>query len=270
MAAPVAAVKAAAAFLTDKKMRTALLSVITGIAAVIILPFIMVISILTMPFEALGDAFSGDEYDQIVALRNVYGFDQYLHPNDESYLESAGQNFSGVSFTDGATEVVYYNQLDARWAEESYGKTGTIGSSGCGPTALAIVVSSLTNQKIDPVQMSRWSYENGYRAEGNGSYLSLIPNGAGHFGLAVETATTADAQKIVDALADGKLIVAIMSAGHFTKGGHFIVLRGVTSEGKILVADPASKSRSEQEWDLSVILNEARKDVGAPFWICSA
>ena len=34
--------------------------------------------------------------------------------------------------------------------------------------------------------------------------------------------------------------VAIMSAGHFTSSGHFIVLRGVKDE-KILVADPASR-----------------------------
>jgi hypothetical protein len=57
--------------------------------------------------------------------------------------------------------------------------------------------------------------------------------------------------------------------GHFTGGGHFIVLRGVTADGKILVADPGSYSRSEKEWDLSIILNEASKRAGAggPFWI---
>lgn len=48
-----------------------------------------------------------------------------------------------------------------------------------------------------------------------------------------------------------------------------IVLRGCTSDGKILVADPASYQRSEKAWDLSIILNEASKTAGAggPFWI---
>jgi len=56
---------------------------------------------------------------------------------------------------------------------------------------------------------------------------------------------------------------------HFTSSGHFIVLRGVTSDGKILVADPASYSRSEKQWDLSIILSEASKyaAAGGPFWI---
>ena len=77
-----------------------------------------------------------------------------------------------------------------------------------------------------------------------------------------------DPQAVVDALASGKLIVALMSKGHFTSSGHFMVLRGVTSEGKILVADPASKKRSEQEWDISIILDEARKGAaaGGPLW----
>lgn len=73
---------------------------------------------------------------------------------------------------------------------------------------------------------------------------------------------------IVDALSQGKLVVAIMLKGHFTSSGHFIVLRGVEN-GKILVADPANYTRSQQAWDLAIILNEAsgRTGAGGPFWI---
>ena len=85
----------------------------------------------------------------------------------------------------------------------------------------------------------------------------------------MEGCTASEPQRIVDALADGKLVVALMSKGHFTSSGHFIVLRGVTSDEKILVADPASYKRSEKQWDFSIILNEASKKAGAggPFWI---
>jgi len=66
-------------------------------------------------------------------------------------------------------------------------------------------------------------------------------------------------------------VIAIMGKGHFTKGGHFIVLRGVTAAGKVLVADPASKIRSEREWDFNIILKEARKGAaaGGAFWVIS-
>ena len=107
---------------------------------------------------------------------------------------------------------------------------------------------------------------NGHRCEGNGSYHSLIPAAASAYGLSCEK--NLDAQEIVDALSSGKLVVVIMNKGHFTRGGHFIVLRGVTSEGKILVADPASYGRSEQEWDLSIIMDESNKAAGSggPYW----
>ena len=85
---------------------------------------------------------------------------------------------------------------------------------------------------------------------------------AGAWGLPVSGCTASEAQRIVDALSEGKLVVAIMSKGHFTSGGHFIVLRGV-KDGKIMVADPASYSRSEQLWDLSIIVNEASRRAGA-------
>ena len=82
-----------------------------------------------------------------------------------------------VRFTDGATDVVYFNQLDERYANQPYG-TDHIGGYGCGPTSLAIVVSSLTSETVDPVQMARWAYEHGYWCSKSGSYHTLIPGAA--------------------------------------------------------------------------------------------
>ena len=131
-----------------------------------------------------------------------------------------------VTFTDGGTPVVYYNQLDERYASQPYG-TDNIGGYGCGPTAMAIVVSSLTDDMVDPVEMAKWSYDNGYWCKSSGSYHALIPRCCRGMGLPVSGCTTSEPQRILDALADGKLVVAIMSEGHFTSSGHFIVLRGV-------------------------------------------
>ena len=176
-------------------------------------------------------------------------------------------SLGNVRFTDGTTEVVYFNQLDQRYANQPYG-TDNIGGYGCGPTSMAIVVSSLTDDIVDPTAMAKWAYEHGGWCKGQGSYHSLIPNAAKAWGLNVEGCRASEPQRIIDALSNGKLVVAIMSPGHFTTGGHFIVLRGV-KDGKILVADPASTSRSQKEWDLSIILNEASKRPGAggPFWL---
>ena len=202
-------------------------------------------------------------YAQNLSLFLGDGMMQGISEWDGNSIPSLGN----VRFTDGATEVVYYNQLDERYAGKPYG-TDHIGSHGCGPTSMAIVVSSLTGQTVDPVAMAEWSYQNGYWCKDSGSYHALVPAAARNWGLNVSGCSVSEPQRILDALAEGKLVVAIMSKGHFTKSGHFIVLRGVQN-GMILVADPASYNRSGQLWELSVILREASRGAaaGGPFWI---
>jgi hypothetical protein len=193
---------------------------------------------------------------------------------DYSYSDGNGYygtNYGSIVFTDCETDVVYYNQADSRWGGLSYGRTGTIAHSGCGPTALAIAVASLADRSVTPVETARWSADNKHYAEGSGSYRSLITDGGAHYGLTV-TGLGLDAERVVGALKQGKLVIAIMGKGHFTNGGHFIVLRGVTSDGSILVADPGSVKRSNQTWPLSLIVNEASRGNGSggPFWALSS
>ena len=197
---------------------------------------------------------------------------QYLDPNSEFADVDGLPSYEGVMLGEsGETQVVYYNQLDSRWSNEMYGRSSTIGAAGCGPTALAICVSTLTGRDVDPPAVCAWSVRNGHRCEGNGSYHSLIPEGAKHYGLKVEKLGRSSARELEQHLSSGKLVIAIMAKGHFTSNGHFIVLRGITEDGKVLVADPASYKRSGQEWDMSIILNEARGDAaaGGPFWSLS-
>ncbi len=222
------------------------------------------------------DYFAGTVFhltDEQKALAGDYAQNLSLFLGDgmSQYTEYGGATITSlgnVRFTDGATEVVYFNQLDERWANKPYG-TDNIGGYGCGPTAMSIVISSLTDDMVDPAEMAEWAYQNGGWCSRSGSYHALIPNAARAWGLNVEGCTASKPQRIVDALTEGKLVVAIMTKGHFTSGGHFIVLRGVTAGGKVLVADPASYTRSQKQWDLSIILNEAstRAGAGGPFWI---
>lgn len=254
---------------TDEQARKRLLLIILVPVGTLLLLIAMVLQLLTSPFESLKLLLAPSEVSIVDDMRLGYGYTQLLQADEDGYIESKDQQYDGVIFQDGSREVVYYNQMDERWASKPYGPRDTIGVSGCGPTSLAIAVSTLSDQTIDPVSMAEWAFDNGYLAEGTGSYHSLIPDGAKHFGLQVQGATVDDKQTIIDALSTGKLVIAIMGKGHFTSSGHFIVLRGVTEHGQILVADPASKKRSEQAWDFNIILDEARKHAaaGGPFWI---
>ena len=231
------------------------------------------ISVWDLTPEAYMDrlGFSQEEKDWAALLYSVMAEDQRVNISDTDGSGYYGTDYGDITFSNAATPVVYYNQTDARWGNKMYGKTDTISGAGCGPTALAIVVASLTANKVTPYDVAQWSVANGYRCEGSGSYQSLIPDGGRHYGLTV-TNIGWDGKKLVEALQEGKLVIAIMSKGHFTSSGHFIVLRGVTAEDKLLVADPASVKRSNKEWDLRIVTGEASRKVGSaggPFWVLS-
>ena len=257
----------AAQAVTDEQARKRLLLLILVPVISLLLLIAFILYLITSPLSLFASwALGGEELAAIESFQKDYGYNQTIGIHEQDYIDGSGQSYEGVVFTDGSMEVTYYNQLDERWAGKMYGTSSTIGEAGCGPTAMSIVISTFTGESHDPLEMSNWSAANGYRCEGSGSYHSLIPGAAQAWGLSCEG--NLSAQGIVDALSNGKLVVVIMGKGHFTKSGHFIVLRGVTSEGKILVADPASHRRSGQEWDLSLIMDEARKgaDAGGPFW----
>lgn len=260
--------KAAVDVLTDQEKRRRVLIVILAPIIGLVLLIALFFYIITSPLSLLLGWLLPNEIAGVEQIQVDYGFNQTLGIYEKDYVDGSGRSYEDITFINGSTEVVYYNQLDSRWADIMYGTSSTIGQGGCGPTSMAIVVSSLTERMIDPVEMSEWSVANGHRCEGNGSYHSLIPSAAAAFGVPCTSIPIDDAQGLVDALSSGKLVVALMAKGHFTSGGHFIVLRGVTEDGKILVADPASHSRSEKEWDISIILDEARQGAaaGGPFW----
>ena len=175
--------------------------------------------------------------------------------------------------TGGSYELVYYNQTDGKWAEEPYG-SDTIGRFGCGPVAMAMVVSTLSDASINPADMAQHCVDHGYWARKHGSYWSIVQGVSDDFGLTCTPLPLeeTDADTVIHYLSTGHLLVALVGPGHFTNGGHFIVLRGVTLDGSILVADPASSDRSLITWDPALILEELspNRSSGGPLWAISS
>ena len=170
-----------------------------------------------------------------------------------------GNYVDGIEFmTGGIGDIYYFNQLD--YPDEPYGSYGTIASHGCGPTSLSIVVSSLLKEVHDPVELTDYVCSIGGCTDG-GSTWDSITDTPPHYGLQVNRTT--DTQEVISALGTGKsLAIAIMCPGHFTSGGHFIVLTATNSNGQVTVADPASRDRST-DWDFNIV---AEENCGA-YWI---
>ena len=146
------------------------------------------------------------------------------------------------------------------------GENKSASSSGCGATSMCMVIHYLTgNTKSTPYLLFKWAYENGhYNGKGlDHGAVSAMGKLCGVTGKWVGK----DGKKIVKALLTGHPVIAHMGPGTFTKNGHYIVLRGVTKDGKILVNDPASSSRTKKAYPLSTILKQGK--TSTPFMICS-
>lgn len=232
--------------LTDEKIRKRVIA----IALIPIITVVMILSmafyILTNPIEVLGNLFNNEQHT--VYAQNLQS--EYGYIGGDAVIDISGEY--------SANEMPLFLPTDNRWRNFPYGRSGTISSSGCGPTSLTMVVVGLTGDtSVNPKIAADWSAASGYRVEGVGTSWGLFPAGVSHWGFRCEelsVSSTAISQK----LREGKTLIASMGPGHFTSQGHFIVLRGITKNGKILVNDPNSRSRSEQEWSVSIIVNEAK------------
>ena len=129
---------------------------------------------------------------------------------------------------------VQYYQGD--YSDVSYGDSN-IGSCGCGPTAFAMVSSTISKTKITPKDAVEWC-GNTYYVLGVGTSWDYFAAAKEHFNLNCTLSETTDINEVASALKSGALVISSQSAGIFTTGGHFIVLSGIDANGGIIVKDP--------------------------------
>lgn len=185
---------------------------------------------------------------------------------------SSGNTNGPTGNADVSGLIPLFLQADERWANVPYSDE-TVGSSGCGVTSCAMVLSGLggninnvksydTNNDgiLTPDEVAAYSTSNGHSTHGQGTMRSLYKDLGEKMGLKV-TETT-DANGVYSALKNGKVVISSMTTGNFTSGSHLIVLTGVSAEGMVNVNDPASKDRSKS-WDWNIVKSEADD-----FWIC--
>ena len=176
----------------------------------------------------------------------VYTGETYIYtvrvvsPDGETFLSSFDSDGFIITVTANVTPVtpsgdfVYYDQGAYNYP---YGDD-TIAYSGCGPTCFAMVASTLTGKTITPIDAVKWC-GNKYYVDNVGTRWDYFAAASNQFGVKLVTDyDSSQFDSVITALKQGKYVISSQSAGIFTRGGHFIVLAGVTSAGKIIVYDP--------------------------------
>ena len=159
---------------------------------------------------------------------------------------------------------VYFNQTDSAWNQNGY----CIARAGCGPTSMAVVITSLTGKWVTPLDTAIWGYQHGFYSRA-GSAHEMIPAMAAAYGLKCQGVGT-DYNAIKKALKSGKPVVCLMGPGYFTRGGHFMVLVAIDKNDCVTVADVGSRTRSAYKYRLSDVIAQSKgASAGGPFWIMS-
>lgn len=194
--------------------------------------------------NAVQDAKNGMTYEQI--LDKYYDDYTIVNIKEDLYVQNVQYGNGSVNLN----EAFHYHQGDYRNVKFC-GRNTSIAVAGCGTTSAAIVASLLTGRKVDPVEMMQYAHS--VRACGSGilgtDVSILAPKVAEKYGFVHTVVWKRDTAKVIEALKTGRAVVI----GHVPKGttgtystssGHYLTLVAVNSNGKVLVWDPGSRSKS--------------------------
>lgn len=181
------------------------------------------------------------------------------------YISDVVVNAQSLTIPDNGSSmpIVYMSQSGGQpWSNVPFGG-GTIATSGCSVTCLAMVLSYLKGD----VDSSRWIYPSDVVAaiakkygnynefyEESGQNWDIFPAVAGIYQISCSAISSAS---IMRELSAGRPVIMSCKPSEFTAKGHFIVLSGLTEDGYVLVNDPnaAHGAYSYKKYGISYIVS---------------
>ncbi len=162
-------------------------------------------------------------------------------------------------------EIKYFNQEDERWTNYPYKTVDNhLGKTGCGVTAMAMIQSTIKDVDISPIEMAKYSIENGYC--NNNTEVEFFDEVVKYEPYKLETQkfNGDDLAKIKRLVSDGEhMAIALMRPGIFTTEGHYLVIYGIeTINGvnyfKVLDSNKDNKNYRDNE---NIIYNIPRDGI---------
>lgn len=192
-------------------------------------------------------AAQGKKYDEIL---------KYFYADDVEITGASGNTCSIGGKFDG--KIYQYYQTDYNDKLCSNLST-TIHDSGCGPTSMAVVLSSLLKEEHDPIELSKFACSHN-RCSNGGCSTELFFDVAKKYNLSVRTIDPKDTGEVKAQLNSGKtMMIALMnqtgSNPFAITTDHFIVLYGIDGN-EVAIWDPyRDHNVNDKTYDLDKYFN---------------
>jgi hypothetical protein len=163
---------------------------------------------------------------------------------------------------DGEAAMKLFNQCDPSWGEIRTPLGIRACEVSCGPTSVAMAVNALTGKPVNPGEVIQFTNNNRMWLAGDRgtSFDGVIKLGKnfGINGRQLQNFKDINAYKEV-LQSGGMILVAGSGPVPFVTApeAHFVLIRGMTTDGKFLVADPYPKTpdTNTKSWDANQIIN---------------
>lgn len=183
--------------------------------------------------------------------------------SQQSYADLLGEGnkvYVDFDYVNVCLPIHEYYQTNYR--DVAYG-TGTIASSGCGPTCIAMLSTYFTGSVTTPIEVCKWC-EKDYYVPGAGTSWSVFPGAADKYGYGCINLGL-DYETVLKEVANGNPVVVLVGPGTFTSEGHYMVIKGMTSSGELILNDPNFKNVEKygtNKFKAETVLGEAKN-----FWV---
>ena len=131
------------------------------------------------------------------------------------------------------------NGLGGPWGTKTNIYAQTMCNVGCGPTSVTMVIRNMTGKKITPEDARKY-YNDKRLWYGFGTGPEQMRRMAKDYGLRAEAMNPRDLNEYRKIFDNGGLVViGGQGSKPFYPGfGHFVVVRGITADGKLRISDP--------------------------------
>ena len=154
-------------------------------------------------------------------------------------VPASGDGYSEEYTSSAGITYKHFKQFEGSYANNAYWN-GTIHSSGCGPTSVAILASGLTNLNYTPADTAAQMMN---RHSTNCTSSIYLKEQMDSIGLNSEITNNPTAEQIKNNLKNGKvMLVSVNSNTIFTGGSHIMALVDINTQDQVYICNPGSRS----------------------------